>query len=161
MALNPILDADPVIQLHIIAACIALAVGPLALYSRRRDVIHKLFGYSWVLAMAVTALSSFWIHSFPVIGPFSPIHLLAVFALWSLYEGMRHVLAGRIAQHQHAMRGLYWHGLMVAGLFNFLPGRAINVMFFGDLPDLGYVVLGLGLTAIAVSVLRGRRAGTA
>ena len=66
------------------AALVAHFLGPFALDRARRDRLHKVLGYTWVLAMAITALSSFFIHSFPVIGPFSPIHLLALFALWSL-----------------------------------------------------------------------------
>ena len=158
MSLQPLLEAAPVIQLHVAAACVALGVGPLAIYRKRRDFWHKVAGYGWVLAMGITALSSFWIHSFPLIGPFSPIHLLAIFALWSLYEGLRHVFAGRIRQHQNAMLGLYWNGLILAGLFNFLPGRVINRMVFGQASDLGYIILGLGLAGIAVSASRRRRA---
>lgn len=148
LTLQPLLDADPTIQLHVLAASAALLLGPLALYRKRRDRVHKITGYVWVLAMGMVALSSFWIHTFPMIGPFSPIHLLAIFALWSLYEGMRHVFAGRIREHQEVMRSLYWHGLLLAGAFNFLPGRVMNRMIFGDMPQLGYVVLALGLAGI-------------
>ncbi|MEL6467062.1 MAG: DUF2306 domain-containing protein [Pseudomonadota bacterium] len=158
MSLLPILTASPMIQLHIAAALVALFLGPFALYRARRDRLHKVLGYTWVLAMAITALSSFFIHSFPVIGPFSPIHLLALFALWSLYEGMRHIFAGRVGPHRLVMRSLYWNGLIVAGLFNFLPGRTTNRVFFGAAPELGYVVMAIGLTGVVVLALRTRRA---
>lgn len=155
ITLQPLLEADAIIQLHVAAASAALVLGPLALYRTRRDVLHKIVGYSWVMGMGVTALSSFWIHTFPLIGPFSPIHLLAVFALWSLFEGMRHVFAGRIRLHQEVLRSLYWRGLIVAGLFNFLPGRVTNRTVFGDAPELGYVVMALGLGGIVGHAARG------
>lgn len=158
LTLQPLLDASPVIQFHVASASIALLLGPLALYRKRRDRLHKITGYIWVLAMGITALSSFGIHSFALIGPFSPIHLLAILALWSLFEGMRHVFAGRIREHQAVMRGLYMNGLLVAGMFNFLPGRVTNRMIFGDASHLGYVVMALGLSAIAMSAVRRRRA---
>ncbi|MEP1587388.1 MAG: DUF2306 domain-containing protein [Tateyamaria sp.] len=154
----PLLEASPVIQFHVASASTALLLGPLALYRKRRDRLHKVTGYTWVLAMGIAALSSFWIHDFPVIGPFSPIHLLAVLALWSLYKGMHHVFAGRIREHEIVMRSLYMNGLLVAGMFNFLPGRVTNRVVFGEAPLLGYVVMALGLSAIVIIGLRRRRA---
>ena len=158
MSIAPLLQADPVIQIHVATASLALVLGPFALYLRKRGRLHKTLGYVWVLAMGITAMSSFGIHSFAVIGPFSPIHLLAVFALWSIYEAMRHVFAGRIHLHQIVMRNLYWRGVIIAGLFNFLPGRLINRMVFEDARALGYVVIALGIGALVATALRQRRA---
>ena len=158
VSILPLLDASPVIQFHVASASTALLLGPLALYRKRRDRLHKISGYFWVLAMGMTALSSFWIHDFPVIGPFSPIHLLAVLVLWSLYKGMGHVFAGRIREHEIVMRSLYMNGLLVAGMFNFLPGRVTNRMVFGEASTLGYVVIALGLSAIVIAGVRRRRA---
>ena len=160
MTLAPLLSADPIVQVHVVSALLALGLGPAALYRRRRDRLHKLLGYVWVGAMAVVALSSFGIHSFAVIGPFSPIHALSLFTLWSLFEGMRLILSGRIVAHRTVMRNLYWYGLCVAGLFNFLPGRTMNRVLLGGQDGLGYVVLGLGLGLTLLAVVRGRRAAT-
>ena len=161
MTLTPLLNADPIIQLHVLCASIALLLGPVVLYRQRRDRLHKTLGYVWVFAMGLTALSAFFIHSFPVIGPFSPIHGLAIFALWSLYEGMRHVFAGRIQRHRLVMRSLYWNGVVIAGLFNFLPGRTLNRMVFDDARALGYVVIAVGLAGIVLVALRTRKAQAA
>ena len=100
MTLTPLINTDPVIQLHIASALLALLLGPIALYRTRRDSLHRWTGYLWVGAMFTVALSSFWIHHFGVIGPFSPIHLLAVLTLWSLVDGMRHAFA-RPARSAH------------------------------------------------------------
>lgn len=156
MTLSPILTASPEIQLHIVAALIAIALGPIALYLRPGGRVHKTIGYAWVTAMAVLALSSFAIHGFALIGPFSPLHGLALFTLWSLWQAVRHARAGRIAAHQQVLRNLYWFGVMVAGLFNFLPGRAINRALLPANPELGYVVIALGLGIAAVYLLRNR-----
>ncbi|MDG1802446.1 MAG: hypothetical protein P8J02_11425 [Yoonia sp.] len=99
-------------------------------------------------------MSSFTTPSFAMIGPFSPIHGLAIVTLWSLYAALRHVIAGRIALHRMVMRNLYWHGLIIAGLFNFLPGRASNHAFFPENPQLGFVVIGLGVTALVGNTIR-------
>ena len=104
--------------------------------------------------MTVLALSSFAIHSFAVIGPFSPLHGLALLTLWSLWEAIRHARAGRIAAHQRVLRNLYWFGVMVAGVFNFLPGRAINRTMLPDTPELGYGVIALGVALAVIFLLR-------
>jgi uncharacterized membrane protein len=124
---------------------------------RRRDRLHKITGYLWVLAIAVTALSSFGIWSFALIGPFSPIHLLAVLALWSLWQGMRQILAGRVAAHAQTMHSLYWRGLIIAGLFNFMPGRVVNRLLFAQDVWQGWIVIALGLALILWGGLRRRR----
>ena len=91
--------------------------------------------------MAVTASSSFGILDIWVIGPFSPIHALSVFTLWSLWQGVNAARQRRIAAHQQTMKGLYFWAMGVAGLFTFLPGRIMNQMFFDAAPLAGFVVL--------------------
>lgn len=154
-------DAVPVaIQIHIVAACAALLIGPFALYRRKRDRLHRCAGYLWIVAMAVAAIGSFWINGFAVIGPFSPIHALSAYALVTLATGLHAIRTGDRAGHERRFRGLYWHGLAVAGLFTFLPGRLLNGLLFGATPALGYGVIALGLAAIAAeAVIRRRGAG--
>jgi uncharacterized membrane protein len=149
VTLTPFLTAAPHIQLHAIAALLALGLGPFALYRTRRNRMHKIIGYIWMTAMLVTALSSFAITEFGMIGPFSPIHLLSVLALWSLWRGVVTIRAGNVAAHRATLRNLYWRGIIIAGLFNFLPtGRMINRIVFPDAPQLGWVVIGAGMAAI-------------
>ncbi|UWQ16461.1 DUF2306 domain-containing protein [Jannaschia sp. M317] len=160
MTLDPFLTAPVHIQIHAGAALLALVLGPVALFSRRRGAMHRGAGWVWVLAMVVTALSSFLIHGFGVIGPLSPIHILALFALWSVWRAMRQVMAGRIRDHALTMRGLYWRGLCLAGLFNFLPGRATNRALLPDDPQVGWIVILVGCAAIAGhALLTARREG--
>ncbi len=143
MTLSPFIDAGAIIQIHAVLASIAIVLGPVALYRTKRDRSHKVVGYVWMLAMGGAALSSFGITSFGIVGPFSPIHLLAVLVLWSIYSALRAVIVDRnITAHQRILRSLYWNGLLVAGAFNFLPGRATNRVFFEGKEELGYVVLG-------------------
>lgn len=157
MTLAPYLTAAPNIQLHIALALASLILGPFALYSRKRGRGHKTVGYIWVVCMAGVALSSFTIHSFAVIGPFSPIHGLALFTLWSLYAAIRHVIAGRIEMHRLTMRNLYWYGLILAGLANFLPGRSTNHIFFAENEQLGFAVIGLGILAMVLNLIAQKR----
>ncbi|MFT5629822.1 MAG: putative membrane protein [Gammaproteobacteria bacterium] len=156
MTLDPYLIAEPNIQFHIALAITSLILGPFAIYGRKRNRTHKIVGYIWVVCMAGVALSSFTIHSFAVIGPFSPIHALAIFTLWSLYTGIRHAIAGRISLHRQVMSTLYWYGLVIAGLANFLPGRKTNELFFATNQNLGYIVIVVGAGLLIANSLRQR-----
>ncbi len=148
MTLDPFLAAPVHIQIHAAAAVLAIGLGPLAILRRRRDRLHKIAGYTWVAAMLVTALSAFTITSFGVVGPFSPIHLLAVLALWSLWRGMAAILRGDVRLHRTVMESLYWRGLILAGLFNFLPGRTTSRAIFPEMPEAGYAVIVFGLVVM-------------
>ncbi|NBB96979.1 MAG: DUF2306 domain-containing protein [Alphaproteobacteria bacterium] len=159
MTLSPLLTAAPVIQLHAVAGLLAILLGPFALYLRSGTRLHKAAGYIWVSAMAVLALSSFGIHSFAVIGPFSPLHGLALVTLWSLYEGIRRARAGQISIHRRVFHNLYWFGVMVAGVFNFLPGRVMNRALMPDMPELGYALIAFVLSIAVFLVLRPRVQG--
>lgn len=111
MSLDPLLNAPTHLQVHAGAAMLAICIGPFSIYRRRRDIWHKTLGYIWVMAMAIVALSSFFIHSFAVIGPFSPLHGLAVLTLWSLWRGISSARAGQIAVHRATFQSLYWYEL--------------------------------------------------
>lgn len=154
MTLLPFLNAAPYIQAHAIGAMLALVLGPVALYRSRRDIWHKIIGYVWMLAMLVAVLTSFAITNFGLIGPFSPIHLLSVLALWSLGRAMSAIRAGDVVAHQRFLRNLYWRGVIVAGLFNFLPsGRMVNQIVFPEAPQRGWVVIGLGLGGLLLQAV--------
>ena len=161
MSLDPFLEADRIIQLHVVAALIALVLGPIALWRKRRDRLHKIVGYIWVVAMALAAAVSFGIEShFTPVG-LGPIHLLAVFALWSLYVAMRGIYRRDIVMHKQAMEGLYVRGLALAGAFNFLPGRTSARALIPDTPELGYVIITAVLFWAFVPLITGRvRAGS-
>ena len=88
MTFEPILNAPIYILIHASAAMIALLMGPFVILRNRRDRLHKIVGYIWVVVMACAAISSFWIMEFRLIGPFSPIHGLSIYVLWSLYRGV-------------------------------------------------------------------------
>lgn len=149
----------PVLQLHLWPAILALGLGPVALYRRRRDVWHKVAGYAWVGAMALVAGGSFWLEAgvLPIAFGYGPIHLLSIVVLVGLWRGVAAARAGEIGRHRAQMRALYWHALAIAGLFTLLPGRLLNAALFGARPELGYVAIGLIGTALVARALRARR----
>ena len=81
--------------------------------------------------MLIVSVSSFWIHSLKVVGLFSPIHLLSIFTIWSLFEAIRSVKVGNIKRHQRMMKLLHLLALLVTGIFTLLPGRIMYLVLFG------------------------------
>ena len=93
--------------------------------------VHRIMGYIWVALMAIVSLSSFLIHELHLVGAFSPIHLLSIFTLWSLYMAIRAAKDRRINAHRRWMQNLYVMALLITGAFTFLPGRTMHMVLFG------------------------------
>ena len=161
MAIQPFLAAGPIIQLHVVAAVLAIVLGPVALARRSRDRWHRRAGYAWVLSMTTLAASGLFIHSIRMVGPFSPIHLLSLLTLWQLWLGVREARAGKIAAHRYRMQTLYILALMLTGAFTLLPGRRMSRILFPEAPVAGFVavlaVAALGCAWWLLSVSRRAR----
>lgn len=131
MTLLPLLNAPLSVQLHAVAALSLIPLTALQFWRPKRGPGHRTLGWAWVVLMAVTAVSSFWIHGLKLIGPFSPIHILSIITLVNLYLGVRARRQGRVSAHRKYMIGIAagWAG---AGLFTLLPGRIMaQVLFAG------------------------------
>lgn len=131
MNLDVLWDDGPVIVAHALAAMLAVAIGGVQLASPKGTVLHRSAGYVWVAAMALVALSSFFIHELRVIGLFSPIHLLSILTLYAIWRAVTLARAGRIAAHKKAMVLTYILALLLTGGFTFLPGRTMYEVLFG------------------------------
>ena len=132
MTLAPLLNAAPVIQVHAFAAMTAFALGVVQLAAPKGTLPHRTIGWIWVALMATIAISSFWIHSIRLVGPFSPIHLISIFVLVMLPLA---VLAARrhdVPHHRKRMIGMFVGGLVVAGGFTFWPGRIMHAIVTGQ-----------------------------
>jgi uncharacterized membrane protein len=116
---------------HALAAFAAVIIGALQLWMRKGGRVHRIMGYIWVSLMTVVALSSFFIHELRIVGAFSPIHLLSIFTLWSLFMAIRAAKDRRINAHRRWMQNLYVMALLITGAFTFLPGRTMHVILFG------------------------------
>ena len=119
-----------VIRLHIAAALAALLLGTVQLVGIKGTGLHRLIGWSWVVAMFTVAVSSLFIRQINP-GSFSLIHLLSGWTLIALPMALFAVRRGRIASHARGMTWTFIGGLIVAGAFTFLPGRLMWEVFFG------------------------------
>ena len=99
MTLDPLLSAPQPIPVHAIAALVAMVLGGLQLWGLKGTRNHRTLGYIWVGLMAIVAFSGFFIHVLKLFGPFSPIYLLSVLTLASLWYAIR---AARRGYHQAA-----------------------------------------------------------
>jgi uncharacterized membrane protein len=118
----------PLVALHLSAALLALVIGSVLMAGRKGTVNHRVLGWSFVVLLGVTALSSAFIldHGLPNIAGFTPIHGLTVLTAVVLPLGVRHIRQGRVAAHRRSMTRLFYGACVVAGLFTLLPGRFLG-----------------------------------
>lgn len=128
----PFQDATRTIQLHTAAAILALALTGAQLCMPKGTRLHRWMGWSWILLMATAAISSLFISTIKLWGPFSPIHLLVPVTLYSLYEGWRSARQRNIRQHKKTMLTLVIVALGITGALTLLPGRLMHEMLIGN-----------------------------
>jgi len=122
----------PAIQLHAFAALAAFGLGALQLAAPKGTLPHRTIGWIWVVLMVIVAATSFWIHELRVWGPWSPIHLLAIFTLATLPLAVVHARRHRVDRHRNAMIAIFVGALVIAGLFTLMPGRVMHAVAFGN-----------------------------
>jgi uncharacterized membrane protein len=82
--------------------------------------------------MLTVSISAFWIHQIRLWGPWSPIHLLAIFTLIMLPIAVLNAHRHRVPQHRMAMTLIFLGALVVAGLFTLVRGRIMHAVVFGS-----------------------------
>jgi len=129
MTLTPFLEASLILQIHMIAAVPAIVIGPMVLFRRRVDAVHKKLGYVWLTAMMTLAIAGLFIPSnFAFLGYFGPLHGFSLLTIYSVITGVQHARRGNIAAHEATFRGLWFGGIGGAGLMQFIPGRTVHVL---------------------------------
>jgi uncharacterized membrane protein len=125
MALAPYLGQSLAVQVHLVAALLAVGLGAAQFVRRKGSSSHRAIGYAWVALMLTVALSSFWITGHAGRGQLSVIHGLSAFVLAMLALAIWSIRAGRVRMHRLTMIGVCLGGL-AAGAGAFLPGRLIS-----------------------------------
>jgi len=132
MTLAPLLEASPAIQMHAFAAMTAFALGIVQLSAPKGTIPHRTIGWIWVLLMLAVSISAFWIHHIRLWGPWSPIHLLAIFTLIMVPIAVLNARRHRVAHHRWAMISIFFGALVIAGLFTLVPGRIMHAVVFAQ-----------------------------
>lgn len=120
--------ASPAIITHLLFAILAFGFGAIQLVSTKGTRAHRLLGYIWVVAMIIICVTSFSIKEIMPsgrFGGFSPIHLLSIFVLVQLTRGIYFAKKKDIKRHRQCMLYTYIGGLVIAGVFTFMPRRLL------------------------------------
>jgi len=131
MTLAPLLQSGAAIELHAFAAMTAFVLGIVQFAAPKGTMPHRLIGSVWIVLMLAVAVSAFWIHKIRLWGPWSPIHLLAIFTLIMLPIAVWNAHRHRVQQHRIAMISIFAGALVIAGLFTLVPGRIMHAVVFG------------------------------
>jgi len=131
MSFAPLLESSFPIQLHAFAALSAFALGIVQFAAPKGTLPHRTIGFIWVGLMLLVSISAFWIHELRIWGPWSPIHLIAIFTLFSLPLAVWYAHTHRVRSHKWWMVSIFLGALVVAGLFTFVPGRIMYDVTFG------------------------------
>ncbi len=118
------------VWVHLATIATALILTPVMLWRRRGDERHRVLGYVWVAAMAMTAIDSLAIRMINR-GGFSVIHLLSI---WTLIQVPLIVWSARShnhARHRSSVRGMVLGALLIAGFFTFPFERMLGHWLFG------------------------------
>lgn len=126
------MHASPPIQLHVLAACAAVALSAMQFAGVKGTAVHRTLGWAWIVAMATVALSSFFVHTICSVGSFSLIHLLSIFTLVMLPQVALHARRHAVRAHRQAVSGLVIGGLAIAGVLTFWPGRIMHDVLLGS-----------------------------
>lgn len=127
---------------HAALAILALSLGAIQMAGRKAGRRHRLIGRACLAAMALTALSSFFLTS--LTGSFSLLHVLSAWTLITLVISIRALRRGNVIGHAYSMTMLYG-GLVTAGFFAAqrhgldLPAAAAAVLVAGFW--VGWIVL--------------------
>jgi uncharacterized membrane protein len=131
MTLAPLLAAPAAIQVHAFAAIGAFGLGIVQFAAPKGTIPHRLVGWTWASLMLTLVVTSFFIHTIRMWGPFSPIHLLSLFTLVMLPLAVMAAHRHDVRQHRFAMTGLFLGALVIAGVFTLWPGRIMHTVVFG------------------------------
>lgn len=128
--LSLLAEVSPAIKIHLAAVLLALGVGAVLLAGVKGTRAHRILGWGWVVFMAVGAIASIFIRIVNH-GAFSWLHLFTGLTLVSLPIGVMAARRHNVRVHGRTMTRLFVGGLIVAGLFAFMPGRLMWEMVFG------------------------------
>jgi len=121
------------IVFHLATVVPALLLGPVILWRRKGDRLHRFLGRRWAALMVATATASVFIGA-PGGGiagtGLSPIHFFTVWTFINVPLAIWFARQGKIRAHRGAMTGLYI-GLCIAGAFTLIPGRLLGNLVFG------------------------------
>ncbi|RFZ89650.1 DUF2306 domain-containing protein [Shinella sp. WSJ-2] len=148
MTFEPLVNAPFAVQFHVATVLPAAVLGAILLARPKGTPAHRLLGKIWLVLMVLTSFSTFFIHGLNVVAGFNPIHLLSIYVILGSVRAIQTARHGNIRAHRAHVAGMYFGGIVVAGLFTLVPHRVMGMILFG-----GASGLASGLAAAVVSIL--------
>lgn len=128
--MNAVLEPAGVV--HFAAASWVLLAGGVQLARAKGTLSHRALGWSWMIAISVVAISSFWMHDLePIVLGLGPIHFLSLWTLFCVAASLYLASRKNITGHRNFAVGAYI-GTVVAGFFAFYgSNRVLHIWLFG------------------------------
>ena len=146
----PLLNATPLIKVHLSAAVAAFVLGVAQFLGRKGTFPHRSIGWAWLVLMVVMILTGFALSGRGIWGPFSThlclvpsrseswllrcsaLHVSSLYALLLLPYAALHARRGNLQMHRWTLVAVFLGAVVVAGSFTFQPPRILNAIFFGS-----------------------------
>jgi uncharacterized membrane protein len=125
-----LMAAPPSVQIHVAGAVFALVIGAVIILLPKGTGFHRLLGWSWVGSMIIVAVTSIVMVADLHTG-INPLHVFTALTAISLWAALTGIRRGDVRRHAGSMIGLYVGGLIIAGIFAFIPGRMMWQAVFG------------------------------
>ncbi|GAB3488382.1 DUF2306 domain-containing protein [Marinomonas epiphytica] len=119
------------VLLHTLAACWVIVVGALQLLGKKGTHTHKRLGWSWLVAMLIVAISSFFMpNTMQWFLGYGPLHILSLWIIFCVFMSAHCAKCGKIGSHKRFNIGAYF-GAVGAGVAALLmPGRELHSLLF-------------------------------
>lgn len=118
---------------HLAIILPAFILGSILIFMRKGSPLHKILGRSYLLLMLATGIITLFMSAKvgPVfLGHFGFIHLISLYTLYLVPAAYIAARRGNINKHKTHMISLYVGGILIAGIFAFVPGRMLHGLFF-------------------------------
>lgn len=117
--------------IHLSAGIWVLVIGLLQLLREKGTASHKVLGRSWMLAMIIASVSSFWIKGFvDWFYGYGPIHVLSIWILICVAVSVSSARRGNVKLHRSFAVGAYYGTIGAALGAVLMPGRLLHTVFF-------------------------------
>lgn len=128
--LDLLAEAPLAIRIHLATVGAAVVLATVQMVGPKGRTLHRVLGWTLAVLLVTTAIASLFIRN-PTGGLFNPFQLFAVWTLIAVPWGLMSARGHNVRRHAGIMSGLYFGGLILAGLLTFLPGRLMWRIFFG------------------------------
>jgi len=123
-------EASLAMKIHLATVLAALLLATVQMVGPKGRTLHRVMGWTLAVLLVTTSVASLFIRNQGggLINPFQVFSIWTLIAVpWGIWAARRH----NVRRHASMMAGLYFGGMVLAGLLTFIPGRLMWRLFFG------------------------------